>query len=235
MNRHPIWKWLNAITVGAILSCSSILALSLAFSIAASQINLAFQGTPTPDSDGVTHPTLKLGSKGTAVSKLQAALKLLGYYDGEVDGVYGKTTVESVTKFQQAAGLTADGVVGETTWKRLFPATPIATTPKPNSSPSPSPIPSPSPTPSLEPKPDSTPATTPAPTPTTDLPTLRLGMRGEAVTGLQQRLKTLGFFSGGVDGIFGAKTKIAVKALQNKFKIKADGVVGKSTWEVILR
>jgi N-acetylmuramoyl-L-alanine amidase len=227
MNQHDINKWFKTSILSTGLFSIGIFGALIAVSFIDTKINFAFQSTTPESSDTITTPTLKVGSKGTAVSKLQAALKLLGYYDGEVDGVYGKTTAQSVSKFQEAAGLTPDGIAGETTWKRLFPATPIATTPQPDSSPSPSPSPTPNPT--TEPQPDST------PTPTTDLPTLRLGMRGEAVTGLQQRLKALGFFSSQIDGIFGAKTETAVKALQNKFKIQADGVVGKSTWEVILR
>jgi peptidoglycan hydrolase-like protein with peptidoglycan-binding domain len=219
MNQHHINKWLNISPLGTRLFFSTIFGVSIVFVTVGTQINFASESNPTESSDTVTHPTLKLGSKGTAVSKLQAALKLLGYYKGEVDGIYGKSTAESVSKFQQAAGLTADGIVGETTWKRLFPATPITTTPKPT----------PSPTPSSEPQPE------PTSTTTIDLPTLRLGMRGTAVAGLQQRLKSLGLFSDDIDGIFGSKTELAVKAFQNKFKIKADGIVGKSSWEAILR
>lgn len=202
--------------------------------------------TPASSPDLVVPPTLKLGSRGTDVSKLQAALKLLGYYQGEVDGIYGETTVESVLKFQQAAGLRADGIAGETTWKRLFPTHSIASTPSPSPSPSPTPSPSsnpptpnPSPSPTPKPSPSSIPITTPQPEAAlpanADLPTLRLGMRGAAVSALQQRLKTLGLFFGNVDGVFGAKTELAVKQAQKKFKITADGIVGKTTWAAILR
>jgi len=68
--------------------------------------------------------TLRVGSQGTQVSELQAILKLLGYYSGAVDGVYQESTAIAVTAFQQAAGLTADGIVGPSTWGRLLPASP---------------------------------------------------------------------------------------------------------------
>lgn len=76
-------------------------------------------GTPP---DTLMRPTLKPGSRGSEVTELQATLKLLGYYGGTVDGVYGQSTVTAVAQFQQAAGLNADGVTGPATWNRLFPA-----------------------------------------------------------------------------------------------------------------
>lgn len=87
----------------------------------------------------VNRPILKTGSQGEAVSELQAALKLLGYFTDTVDGVYRESTAIAVSRFQQASGLTADGIVGPATWARLFPGTPSAGTPSPtaaNNSPS---------------------------------------------------------------------------------------------------
>ncbi len=43
---------------------------------------------------------LNLGSKGEEVKKVQTFLKDLGFYAGEVNGLYGKTTKEAVKKFQ---------------------------------------------------------------------------------------------------------------------------------------
>ncbi|MEC4813760.1 MAG: peptidoglycan-binding domain-containing protein [Scytonema sp. PMC 1069.18] len=79
---------------------------------------------------GINRPTLKVGSQGVPVSELQAALKLLGFYTGEVDGVYNENTAIAVSRFQEAAGLNADGVVNDTTWERLFP--PIASSSSPS-------------------------------------------------------------------------------------------------------
>lgn len=76
----------------------------------------------------INRPVLKSGAQDVAVSELQAVLKLLGYYTGAVDGVYGQSTVTAVSQFQQAAGLNPDGVVNAATWERLFPpASPPAT------------------------------------------------------------------------------------------------------------
>lgn len=63
--------------------------------------------------------------------------------------------------------------------------------------------------------------------------TIRLGMRGNDVTQLQQKLNSLGFWSGNVDGIFGIKTKNAVINFQKSKKITADGIVGKKTLNML--
>ena len=48
---------------------------------------------------------LTLGSQGTPVIELQKTLKLLGYFEGEVTGVYAATTAAAVGKFQQAVAI----------------------------------------------------------------------------------------------------------------------------------
>lgn len=47
---------------------------------------------------------------------------------------------------------------------------------------------------------------------------------------LQERLKTLGYYTGTLDGKFGSSTETAVKALQTAAKISVDGVVGPATY-----
>ncbi|BAZ08113.1 peptidoglycan-binding domain-containing protein [Calothrix sp. NIES-3974] len=281
----------------------------------------------------VTRPSLKLGSKGNAVNELQAALRLLGFYNGPVNGEYDNATANSVAQFRQAAGLPADNSVDERVWQRLFPSEPIAnnssagpsiTPPRPPISPTPFPIPTQTVNPPasnqnimsvVNPAPEPRPAT-PAPqntqrsststtvrttnnnntqsssTSTTvrttnnntqrsststsvrssssapqppstanqrrpanrqpvslpqftrkpniqytsdGRPILRPGMRGEEVTFLQQRLRALGYLSTPANGNFGATTESAVKALQQRFGLESDGVVGGATWNVLLR
>ncbi|WP_416674040.1 peptidoglycan-binding domain-containing protein [Egbenema bharatensis] len=63
---------------------------------------------------------LRLGDTGTAVSDLQLRLKELGFYQGEVSGVYGPETEASVLAFQQSQGLTTDGVAGPQVNSSLF-------------------------------------------------------------------------------------------------------------------
>lgn len=203
----------------------------------------------------LNRPTLQFGSEGTSVSEVQAALKLMGYYDGKVDGVYKESTAIAVSKFQEAAGLPANGIVGPDTWTRLFPAAPAVEEPAAipldtsntsareirvpvfiettsttsNRSTATRSNPTSAPTTSSQ-----TPAATSQPK-MVDLPILRQGMQGPAVARLQERLRALGFYKGVINGIFGADTLAAVKAAQQNFKLDQDGVVGPATWSALLR
>ncbi len=62
---------------------------------------------------------------------------------------------------------------------------------------------------------------------------LRQGSTGGEVKEVQRRLKEWGYYSGAVDGIFGAGTKQAVIAFQKKNGLTADGVVGKATFAAL--
>ena len=57
----------------------------------------------------------KIGSRGDEVRKIQTKLKALGYFNGTVDGIYGIKTQSAIKKFQQAVGITADGIAGPKT------------------------------------------------------------------------------------------------------------------------
>ncbi len=59
---------------------------------------------------------------------------------------------------------------------------------------------------------------------------LKEGSVGTEVIKLQEGLKKLNFYSGTVDGAFGAKTKEAVIKFQKSQQLVADGVVGEKTW-----
>ena len=64
-------------------------------------------------------------------------------------------------------------------------------------------------------------------------PTLRVGDRGEDVVRLQEGLQARGYAID-ADGVYGAKTKAAVKAFQAERGLKADGVCGPLTWTLLL-
>lgn len=64
--------------------------------------------------------TIKKGSYGHNVNKLQVMLSTLGFYDGAVDGMFGKMTEAAVKGYQKHVGLVADGVVGPKTNSALF-------------------------------------------------------------------------------------------------------------------
>ncbi len=57
----------------------------------------------------------------------------------------------------------------------------------------------------------------------------RLGSSGSEVRKIQGKLKSLGYYNGSVDGIYGTKTKNAVTAFQRNCGITADGICGKTT------
>ena len=59
--------------------------------------------------------------------------------------------------------------------------------------------------------------------------TLKQGTTGATVKTLQQKLKNWGYYSGAVDGIFGAKTTAAVKLFQKRNGLTVDGIVGNKT------
>jgi len=64
-------------------------------------------------------PTLKLGSKGDDVVKLQKRLNELGFNSGTADGDFGPRTKRAVIEFQRKRGLDADGIVGPRTREAL--------------------------------------------------------------------------------------------------------------------
>lgn len=62
---------------------------------------------------------LKEGDSGTDVKKVQTRLKQWGYYNDEVDGIYGSGTVKAVKLFQKRNNLVVDGVCGSATAKAI--------------------------------------------------------------------------------------------------------------------
>lgn len=63
--------------------------------------------------------TLRFGSKGEEVRKIQNYLNSIGYSVGTADGVFGNNTKNAVIVFQKDSSLTPDGVVGVKTREAL--------------------------------------------------------------------------------------------------------------------
>jgi len=62
---------------------------------------------------------------------------------------------------------------------------------------------------------------------------LKPGMSGAQVRNIQQKLRERGFLLATATGFFGDATEGAVKAFQKKAGLKADGVVGQKTYEIL--
>ncbi len=159
---------------------------------------------------------LRQGSRGSAVRTLQFWLLVVSdEYPQvpaiEVDGSYGPATTAAVRAFQQAFGLTADGVVGPATWNKLrqiFASVALTLVPG---------------------------AQLPGTYPGTPL---RRGSSGASVREMQYYLYVLSLYYPTIpviayDGNFGAATQAAVIAFQELFGLTADGVVGPATWSAL--
>ena len=59
------------------------------------------------------------------------------------------------------------------------------------------------------------------------------GSTGSTVKTIQQKLKNWGYYTGSVDGIFGTKTRQAVRYFQQKNGLKVDGIVGNNTLKAL--
>ena len=155
--------------------------------------------TVSASGDAEEYLLLKQGASGVEVRKLQGRLAELGYYAGGVDGIYGETTASAVKAFQRANGLSGDGQAGVQTQSKLY---------------------------SSSARYASSPVATADPDATR---TLTLGMTGNDVYALQERLIELRYLTGVADGVFGAETQAALIAFQKNNGLTADGNAGSST------
>ncbi|WP_297993965.1 N-acetylmuramoyl-L-alanine amidase [uncultured Clostridium sp.] len=67
-------------------------------------------------------PLIQKGAKGNITKLVQEKLISLGYDLGNygADGDFGTATYNTVVKFQKDNGLTADGIIGQNTWRKLL-------------------------------------------------------------------------------------------------------------------
>ena len=225
-------------------------------------------------SGGQPRPTLRMGDRGSQVTRLQVKLIDLGYLTGPADGIFGSQTDAAVRGFQRDKGLTVDGIVGVNTWNALDAAvvTPPGARPvlkegdtgsdvtllqeklkiagvfpgtvtgsfgpettqavqqfQRNNNLVPDGIVGPLTWEALMSQ-TTAPPPPPGPLPGGARPVLRQGDEGEWVEYLQRELKTLMYYTGAVNGIFGQSTAVAVKAFQDVNRLTPDGIVGRNTW-----
>ena len=162
---------------------------------------------------------LQEGDNGIAVSTLQYYLDVIGYFNDKVsvipiDGIFGPRTKQAVIEFQQAFGLTPDGIVGRDTWNKIvsvyqdtinsLPAEYISL--------------------SEEIYPGRT---------------LSLNTTGDDVSSLQKFLNVISqndpqIPAVQVTGTYDTQTEEAVKAIQARNNLPVNGVVGPVTWNTII-
>lgn len=77
--------------------------------------------TSTPTPTPIVYETLKSGSKGDAVKRMQNRLIELNYLEeGSADGDFGTGTQNAVKAFQKRNHLESDGIAGQSTLTLLF-------------------------------------------------------------------------------------------------------------------
>ncbi|MCC5637186.1 peptidoglycan-binding protein [Nostoc sp. CHAB 5844] len=168
---------------------------------------------------------LERGDQGPSVRNLQQKLQQAGFYQAPVTQVYDFPTEDAVRRFQKAAGLPIDGVVGASTlqkldnWRKSSASSQVK---KPT-------VVRTSQTTRVAA------ASTPAKKTTTQVAKrsnsqyLMKGDEGQEVRVLQERLRIAGYYYGNATGIFGPITEESVKRFQEAYKLSVDGIVGPAT------
>ncbi|MFN6536700.1 MAG: peptidoglycan-binding protein [Nostoc sp. EkiNYC01] len=165
---------------------------------------------------------LEKGDRGPSVRNLQQKLKSAGFYQAPITEVYDVSTEQSVRRFQKAAGIQVNGVVGSTTlekledWQAKKPSS--TTTAKKTTAAT-----------TQAKKTSTTSSASSATNQRRNSNYLMKGDEGENIRVLQERLRVAGFYYGNATGIFGPITEEAVKRFQDSYNLSVDGVVGPAT------
>ncbi|TSJ67579.1 spore cortex-lytic enzyme [Allobacillus salarius] len=78
---------------------------------------------PSKPAEAFTNQVIQQGAVGEDVIELQARLQYIGFYNGDIDGVFGWRTYWATRNFQYEFGIKVDGFVGEKTKQALERAT----------------------------------------------------------------------------------------------------------------
>lgn len=185
---------------------------------------------------------MKQGSKGTTVKQLQQNLIGLGYLDGTADGSYGSKTRKAVEGFQAEFGLKADGTAGEATQTAIYNAVVRLQVELKNAGYAPgtadghfgsktrAALEKFQRDEELEVTGEMNKATWAA------MDRSSMGIRGgaaartaEQIKRMQQALIGLGYLNDKADGVYGSKTREAVRQYQKAYGLTADGSAGSKT------
>ncbi len=165
---------------------------------------------------------LRVGSSGLDVQTLQTWLgRVRRNYPAiptitDPEGTFGESTRAAVQKFQSIFNLTADGIVGKTTWYKLSGIYTAVTRLA-----------------ELDSEGTSLGIGTVPPS-----AVLRQGSRGQDVITLQYLLNVIAQYYPNIlapaqDGIFGNETRQSVVAFQRQMGLSPDGIVGRQTWRAL--
>ena len=167
--------------------------------------------------------TLRVGSNGDKVVKLQERLQELGYYTGTVDGDFGTGTEEAFKLFQKTAGLYVDGLAGsdvDLLYSDNAPSYVAETETSTNNK-----------------KADLEIAQTSADEDEAEEETtpnlFKNGDFHEEIIKIQERLIELNYYSGTADGSFGSMTEDAIRAFQGENGIEVSGEANEYTMNVL--
>ncbi len=139
--------------------------------------------------------SLSLGNTGIAVQALQLRLKDLGYFTGDVSGLYDAETEAAVKRFEQTYGTMQTGVATAKLQLKLFASTaPIYGTEEYNSA------------------------------VISQYAVLRPGAVGSSVYALQQRLKNLGYPLTELTGVFDEQTSECVRLFYAAYGLASSDV-----------
>ena len=159
--------------------------------------------TPTAVNDiNTSYASLSRGNSGKAVKALQQALIELQYLSGDADGNFGSMTEDAVNACQKKNGLKETGTADAALQTLLYEQKTKNADGKTVKVMTLSPL---------------------------DGVTMREGNTGDPVVLLQERLKTLGYYSGSINGIYTKDTMAAVKAFQSMNNLTSDGLAGSTT------
>ncbi len=145
------------------------------------------------------YQSLTLGSTGAEVQALQARLEALGYFSGEVSGVYDAATEEAVKRFERTYGTMQTGVATSKLQLKLFAAG--------------------APAYGSEEYENAVVA---------QYSVLRAGNVGSSVYALQRRLKELGYPVGELNGVFNDQTAQAVALFYTAYGLASSQVASVS-------
>lgn len=179
---------------------------------------------------------LKYGDRGDGVKEIQTYLIAQNLLHAEADGVYGSSTVNAIKDFQEALGLEVDGICGALTYKILraaaFDEIDINTFQLGDYVPD-----------------YQLPAASGSSSASSVLSAvktvkqvaeyagvgdvIKLGMEGDGVVDLQNKLIELGYYEGDAHGVADASTIGALKNFQRSCGIAADGICGRRTYSAL--